>query len=675
MVEQRQLHWDRTVHWQVFAWWLGVHNNFCMHDKDVAIFCNSTPVTEVRLVGGSNSTRRLEIRHNEVWGTVCEDLFTTAAASVVCVMLGFESGTKIDNRNYTANHGPIWLDNVRCRGTETDIAECSHQSWGVHDCQHRDDVAVSCARTRVEVRLNGGRDPREGRLEVLYNDNWVSVCDKGRFFGYRAAKVVCSMLGFGYIGQPMNHYYGYGTGQFWLNSIRCNGTEKNIAECSWSVVGNCSRGVPQVISCLTENAVALFGSGSPREGRLEVYHNGIWGTVCDDGFTDAAARVVCYSLGFGYVGQEINISTSGMGDGQIWLDDIQCDGKERHIGLSECSHGGWGVHNCGHHEDVAVSCVGNQSPASTSTSLPLSFVNHTSSTVSPALTSVSTASTLQTSSRTFTVSSTAKLLASSSTQFSSFLSYTASSTTMSKSSPGSHTTSMPSMISRAGSTPTSPVHSTASTMGSSRTISSSSAFSSASSKSLQTSLSSLLTSLPVAASTDSFRSTTTASAPPSQTNSTQSGSYHDHSKITTVGLNIAVVVFAGLLLIVLVVNTFVVVIIACKLFRNEERFHRSPQREPPEAAVGLIPMHTIASTNVDHGAPGDMAQNRNQADNIQAYDNYAYSNYLQPLAAAAGAVGGVGGKDNSSEPSALYELLLDDQGRSPQVQPSYDTLK
>ena len=44
----------------------------------------------------------------------------------------------------------------------------------------------------------------------------------------------------------------------------------------------------------------LVGGPSPREGRLEVYHGGRWGTVCDDGFTDAAARVACYSLGFGY---------------------------------------------------------------------------------------------------------------------------------------------------------------------------------------------------------------------------------------------------------------------------------------------------------------------------------------------------------------------------------------
>jgi len=499
---------------------------------------------------------------------------------------------------------------------------------------------------------------------VLYNGNWGSVCDIDRLFPYGTAQVVCSMLGFGYIDRPRNRYYGYGTEQFWLNSTRCNGTEKNIAECSWSIVNNCSRGGPQVISCLTDKAVALFGGGSLREGRLEVYNNGTWGIVCDDGFTDAAARVVCYSLGFGYVGMEINISTSSMGEGQIWLDDIQCDGTERHI--SECSHGGWGVHNCGHHEVVAVSCIGNPSPASTSTSLTMSFVNHTSSTVSPALTTVSTASTLRTSSRTSAVSSTAKLLASSSSKFSSFLSYNASSTTTSKSSPESRTTSMPSMISSAGSTPTSPVHSTASKNGSSPTISSSSVFSSASSKSLQTSLSSLSTSVPVAASTVSFSSTTTTLAPPTQTSPTQSGSDHDHSSITTVGLIIAVVVVAELQLIVLVVIC-VVVIAACKYIRNEERFRRSPWRKPPEAAT-VIPMQVIASTNVDHGAPGDTTQSGTPADNTQAYDNYAYSNFQQPsAAAAAGAVGGAGGKGNYSEQSALYESLLDDQGRNPQV--------
>jgi len=47
--------------------------------------------------------------------------------------------------------------------------------------------------------------------------------------------------------------------------------------------------------------VGLYGGSSYHEGRLEVLRNSIWGTVCADGFTDAAARVACHSRGYGYV--------------------------------------------------------------------------------------------------------------------------------------------------------------------------------------------------------------------------------------------------------------------------------------------------------------------------------------------------------------------------------------
>jgi len=47
--------------------------------------------------------------------------------------------------------------------------------------------------------------------------------------------------------------------------------------------------------------VRLVGGSRTKEGRLEVYYNNRWGTVCDDGFTDAVARVACYALGFGSV--------------------------------------------------------------------------------------------------------------------------------------------------------------------------------------------------------------------------------------------------------------------------------------------------------------------------------------------------------------------------------------
>jgi len=45
---------------------------------------------------------------------------------------------------YVPGRGPIWLDKVQCRGSETDIGQCPHQPWGYNDCNHQDDVSVAC---------------------------------------------------------------------------------------------------------------------------------------------------------------------------------------------------------------------------------------------------------------------------------------------------------------------------------------------------------------------------------------------------------------------------------------------------------------------------------------------------------------------------------------------------
>ena len=105
----------------------------------------------------------------------------------------------------------------------------------------------------------------------------------------------------------------------------------------------------------TEGAVRLIGGSSRAEGRVEIYHWGEWGTVCDDLWDLQDAAVVCRQLGFqGAIRATTAAAEFTIGDGPIVLDDLECNGDERTLG--ECTHRGWGDNNCGHSEDAGVVC-------------------------------------------------------------------------------------------------------------------------------------------------------------------------------------------------------------------------------------------------------------------------------------------------------------------------------
>ncbi|XP_066275306.1 uncharacterized protein [Branchiostoma lanceolatum] len=101
-------------------------------------------------------------------------------------------------------------------------------------------------------------------------------------------------------------------------------------------------------------SIRLVGGSSDYEGRVEVYHDGQWGTVCDDNFALIDANVVCRQLGYGSATGARGRATFGEGSGQIWLDNLACRGSETTIG--DCDHSGWGYHNCRHNEDASVVC-------------------------------------------------------------------------------------------------------------------------------------------------------------------------------------------------------------------------------------------------------------------------------------------------------------------------------
>ncbi|XP_067321148.1 deleted in malignant brain tumors 1 protein-like isoform X2 [Anolis sagrei] len=321
------------------------HEYNCNHRRDAGVEC-----TEVKLIGGEDHcSGRVEVLHNKTWGTVCDDSWNLNSAQVVCRELDCGEALAIPGgAHFGAGYGPIWLFDAGCQGNEMSFSRCDLNAREKHSCTHDEDASVICATTR----LVNGPNRCSGRVEVLFLLEWGTVCDDE--WDLRDAQVVCRELGCGEaVSAPGEAHFGKGNVRTWMNKVGCQGTEVALRYCKKArhKLHECRHEEDAGVVC---SDLRLMDGTSPCSGRVEIFHNDTWGTICDAGWDLQDAQVVCRQLGCGNASKALGGAHYGQGSGLIWLENINCTGEEEF--LKECQKGSWRKHSCTHSQDASVEC-------------------------------------------------------------------------------------------------------------------------------------------------------------------------------------------------------------------------------------------------------------------------------------------------------------------------------
>uniref|UniRef100_A0A8C5CVQ9 Lysyl oxidase homolog n=1 Tax=Gadus morhua TaxID=8049 RepID=A0A8C5CVQ9_GADMO len=267
----------------------------CTHDEDAGVVCKderipgfvdsnvidvrSQRVEEVRLrvvVGGAKRRMPvtegvLEVKHKDSWTQVCDLGWTPKNTRVVCGMLGFPHERKVNKKFYKLSlerqKHHFLVHSVACTGTEVHLAACplEFSRPNATACPGGMPAVVSCMpgplftlhsnakkklKISANVRLKGGARVGEGRVEVLKNSQWGTVCDDR--WSLQSASVVCRELGFGSAKEALTGArMGQGMGPIHMNEVRCTGLERSLWACPFKNVTkeDCSHTEDAAVRC------------------------------------------------------------------------------------------------------------------------------------------------------------------------------------------------------------------------------------------------------------------------------------------------------------------------------------------------------------------------------------------------------------------------------------------
>ncbi|XP_019849190.1 PREDICTED: deleted in malignant brain tumors 1 protein-like [Amphimedon queenslandica] len=253
-------------------------------------------------------------------------------------------------------------------------------------------LALFCAvqgQARGTIRLvrNGGFSSSytSGIVQIYYfnrsstTNRWGNIC-YDFYFGFLGAEVICHQLGYDGVST-----YGKGGAMFGndraatiLNRVNCDSTSYlTLEQCSFStfISSTCTSDTQDVyVSCYStriwnnpySGQIRLQGGTYSSYGRLEVYCNGQWGTVCDDSFGATDARVTCRQLGYSDYSTYENLA--GSSSQPIWLGRVSCWSSFNCLSSCEsCPSSQY--QNCTHSQDVALGCQFNSSYFSSTNTL------------------------------------------------------------------------------------------------------------------------------------------------------------------------------------------------------------------------------------------------------------------------------------------------------------------